>query len=139
MTEGERENIGLNRSLPKMKTRSRKSSANFKRDSSSLNVSSSSFQRRISREGLLDSGNSRNNGGLESFLRGGGGGGNSNGSSDPLLEIPEELSAVLTLKRGVQIRSGSKRGSSSSNAAVVEQATRKATTPLLKRKRESIV
>ena len=81
------------------------------------------------------------------MTRGGGGvqgnRGDGSGSTDPLLEMPEELSAVLTLKRGVQIRGGTKRGAGSSastvSGVVVEQSTRKLTTPLLKRKRESIV
>ena len=48
------------------------------------------------------------------------------GSSDPLLQIPTQLSAVLTLKRG----SPQTRRSPSNPLN---------TTPLLKRKRESIV
>ena len=55
------------------------------------------------------------------------------GSSDPLLQIPDELSAVLTLKRGVHIKSGKQSVSGSGSEGK--------RTPLLqlKRKRESIV
>ena len=79
------------------------------------------------------------------------------GSTDPLLQIPHELSAVLTLKRGVQIRTSSltsspsparnlgglvKRTSSKTNANSREDCTSSPLlqTPLsLKKKRESIV
>ena len=50
------------------------------------------------------------------------------GSSDPLLQIPTQLSAVLTMKRGSPTSRRSQSKSSQIN-----------TTPLLKRKRESIV
>ena len=56
------------------------------------------------------------------------------GSTDPLLQIPDELSAVLTLKRGVNLRSGLAR---SAGSAPPDKG--KSRTPLLKRKRESIV
>ena len=80
------------------------------------------------------------------------------GSTDPLLQIPHELSAVLTLKRGVQIRTSSltsspsparnlagsvKRASfSKTNANPGEESSPSPLhqTPLsLKKKRESIV
>lgn len=50
------------------------------------------------------------------------------GSSDPLLQIPSQLSAVLTLRRG-----------SPGHQLKAASADAKIRTPLLKRKRESIV
>ena len=79
------------------------------------------------------------------------------GSTDPLLQIPHELSAVLTLKRGAQIRTsslssspspardlgGSTKGrASKTNTIPGEEITSSPLlqTPLsLKKKRESIV
>ena len=63
------------------------------------------------------------------------------GSTDPLLQIPTELSAVLTLKRG---GASSARGSTHSASSTFRPSTSgnssdKNTPNLLKRKRESIV
>lgn len=63
------------------------------------------------------------------------------GSTDPLLQIPTQLSAVLTLKRG------NNGGKTTTNSAVASSTAERSnggsrsglSTPLLKRKRESIV
>jgi len=94
---------------------------------------SRTLPRRISREGLLNEPEvteidlddsmhqlSRAGGGLEG-----------SGSTDPLLQIPTQLSAVLTLKRHTQAGQHAKPTDSSSSNNLL--------TPLLKRKRESIV
>ena len=44
---------------------------------------------------------------------------NGEGSSDPLLQIPDELSAVLTLKRGVHIRAVSSSSRSSEDRSQI--------------------
>ena len=57
----------------------------------------SPFQRRISREGLLNEAEVTEidlDDSMHQLSRGG------DGSTDPLLQIPSQLSAVLTLKRG---------------------------------------
>lgn len=90
------------------------------------------FQRRISREGVLnEAGGSMGSEvtaidldeSMHQLSRGTG----NDGSSDPLLQIPTQLSAVLTMKRG---------GSPKHRRSQSKQIN---TTPLLKRKRESIV
>ena len=60
------------------------------------------------------------------------------GSTDPLLQIPSQLSAVLTLKRGGSSSGGggTRESPRSRNLASTDNSNR---TPLLKRKRESIV
>jgi hypothetical protein len=92
------------------------------------------FQRRTSREGLLSEAAPSTASELQDSLQQ-----LSEGtSSDPLLQIPSELSAVLTLKRGVHLmgpRRSPKQNSNSSDSAGVGGNR----TPLLKRKRESIV
>ena len=89
------------------------------------------FQRRISREGVLnEAGGSMGSEvtaidldeSMHQLSRGTG----NDGSSDPLLQIPTQLSAVLTMKRGSPKHRRS-------------QSKQINTTPLLKRKRESIV
>ena len=89
------------------------------------------FQRRISREGVLnEAGGSMGSEvtaidldeSMHQLSRGTG----NDGSSDPLLQIPTQLSAVLTMKRGSPQHRRS-------------QSKQINTTPLLKRKRESIV
>ena len=102
------------------------------------------FQRRISREGLL---NEASDGGasaeinlddsMHQLSRGG------DGSTDPLLQIPTQLSAMLTLKRQNNGSKSKQTAVSSSTPAGSTADVRSAvgaTTPLLmKRKRESIV
>ena len=64
----------------------------------------SPFQRRISREGLLNEAEVTEidlDESMHQLSRGG------DGSTDPLLQIPSQLSAVLTLKRGGQSSNGS--------------------------------
>ena len=63
------------------------------------------------------------------------------GSTDPLLQIPSQLSAVLTLKRGNSGGGGTRESPRSRNLQVkTSSATDNSNrTPLLKRKRESIV
>ena len=89
------------------------------------------LQRRISREGVLNEAASMGSEvtaidldeSMHQLSRGSG----NDGSSDPLLQIPTQLSAVLTMKRG----SPQHRRSQSKQINT--------TSPLLKRKRESIV
>ena len=59
------------------------------------------------------------------------------GSTDPLLQIPSQLSAVLTLKRGGS--GGTRESPRSRNLQVNASKDNSNRTPLLKRKRESIV
>ena len=62
------------------------------------------------------------------------------GSTDPLLQIPSQLSAVLTLKRGNSGGGGTRESPRSRNLQVKTSSTDNSNrTPLLKRKRESIV
>ena len=86
------------------------------------------FQRRTSKEGLLV--NEMDGGTFEN-----------SGSTDPLLQIPSQLSAVLTLKRGNSGGGGTRESPRSRNLQVkTSSATDNSNrTPLLKRKRESIV
>ena len=56
------------------------------------------------------------------------------GSTDPLLEIPSQL--LMTLKRGGSSGGGTRESPRSRNLASTDNSNR---TPLLKRKRESIV
>jgi len=60
------------------------------------------------------------------------------GSSDPLLQIPSELSAVLTLKRNGQ-RRGDGMVRTATAAAASTSPNALGTPSLLKKKRESIV
>ena len=93
------------------------------------------FQRRISREGLLNEPEvteidpaGLEDGSMHQLSRSGAGTGE--GSTDPLLQIPTQLSAVLTLKRQANAKqTDSSTGNGRSGSL----------TPLLKRKRESIV
>ena len=85
------------------------------------------FQRRTSKEGLLV--NEMDGGTFEN-----------SGSTDPLLQIPSQLSAVLTLKRGNNGGGGTRESPRSRNLQVKTSSTDNSNrTPLLKRKRESIV
>ena len=85
------------------------------------------FQRRTSKEGLLV--NEMDGGTFEN-----------SGSTDPLLQIPSQLSAVLTLKRGNSGGGGTRESPRSRNLQVKTSSTDNSNrTPLLKRKRESIV
>jgi hypothetical protein len=62
------------------------------------------------------------------------------GSSDPLLQIPSELSAVLTLKRGgANGKGGGRHVVSAGRNTVSADNGQCQRTPLLKKKRESIV
>lgn len=112
--------------------------------SSQVIGTSSTLPRRLSREGLLCDIHP----GPQSSIGSQYGFPNGEGSTDPLLQIPQELSAVLTLKRGMHVhdsngrhgRDGNKigslpRGMKSSQEITLEPKR----TPLLKRKRESIV
>ena len=83
------------------------------------------FQRRTSKEGLLV--NEMDGGTFEN-----------SGSTDPLLQIPSQLSAVLTLKRGNSGSGGSPR-SRNLQVKTSSSTDNSNRTPLLKRKRESIV
>ena len=124
------------------------------------------FQRRTSREGLISGasiGNTVGGNSQTSINNAMGPPGSCPGSesTDPLLQIPNELSAVLTLKRGAQLRGSSitsstsparnlgnvvKRGNSTTkNAGNNQREENKTSSPLLqnalslKKKRESIV
>ena len=83
------------------------------------------FQRRTSKEGLLV--NEMDGGTFEN-----------SGSTDPLLQIPSQLSAVLTLKRG-NSGSGGRPRSRNLQVKTSSSTDNSNRTPLLKRKRESIV
>ena len=85
------------------------------------------FQRRTSKEGLLN----EMDGTFEAS-------GSNGGSTDPLLQIPSQLSAVLTLKRGSSPGGRGSRTSQVKSTATPASADSNRT-PLLKRKRESIV
>ena len=95
-----------------------------------IKVFSFPFQRRTSREGLLNE------------MEGAFGEGGASGSTDPLLQIPSQLSAVLTLKRGGGSSSSPSNAQSKkakSGSTLICQSNDSNRTPLLKRKRESIV
>ena len=76
-------------------------------------------------------------------MEGGFGEGGSSGSTDPLLQIPSQLSAVLTLKRGggpsSSASSNQSKKAKSGSTLISHQSNDSNRTPLLKRKRESIV
>ena len=93
----------------------------------------SPFQRRISREGLLNEPEVTEvdlEESMHQLSRGSGDG----GSTDPLLQIPTPLSAVLTLKRHSGHQANTKGQTETSSLQ-----RNGSLTPLLKRKRESIV
>ena len=99
-------------------------------DVNEFNFFSWKFQRRTSREGLL---NTVETDFEEQQLQG-------EGSSDPLLQIPSELSAVLTLKRAIPSPlTAGKTQLTGSPSTASRASSENNQTPLLKRKRESIV
>ena len=94
------------------------------------------FQRRISREGLLNEPEvTEIDPGLDDSIHqlSRSGAGTGEGSTDPLLQIPTQLSAVLTLKR----QTGNAK--QTADSSLTGNGRSGSLTPLLKRKRESIV